>query len=274
MDPSLRELADLVGTAQAIDLARGALLIARIEYPSLDVAEQTARLDALAARSAAASIADPRARLERLRRFLFEEESFRGNADDYYDPRNSCLNQVLARRLGIPITLSVLTMEVGRRVGLAIHGVGLPGHFVVRADVEGDTVLLDPFDAGATVGRERAAAIVSRVVGREVELRDEHFAAVTNRQILARMLMNLQGIYVRGEAWDKALAVLDRLPLVDAAGAADHQRHRGAILLKLGRLADAASTFDRYLSRYPDAPDTADIRRQLRAIRQAMASRN
>ena len=274
MDPSLRELADLVGTAQAIDLARGALLIARIEYPSLDVAEQTARLDALAARSAAASIADPRARLERLRRFLFEEESFRGNADDYYDPRNSCLNQVLARRLGIPITLSVLTMEVGRRVGLAIHGVGLPGHFVVRADVEGGTVLLDPFDAGATVGRERAAAIVSRVVGREVELRDEHFAAVTNRQILARMLMNLQGIYVRGEAWDKALAVLDRLPLVDAAGAADHQRHRGAILLKLGRLADAASTFDRYLSRYPDAPDTADIRRQLRAIRQAMASRN
>jgi regulator of sirC expression with transglutaminase-like and TPR domain len=274
VDPSLRELADLVGTAQGIDLARGALLIARIEYPSLDVAEQTARLDALAARSAAASIADPRARLERLRRFLFQEESFRGNADDYYDPRNSCLNQVLARRLGIPITLSVLTMEVGRRVGLAIHGVGLPGHFVVRADVEGDTVLLDPFDAGATVGRERAAAIVSRVVGREVELRDEHFAAVTNRQILARMLMNLQGIYVRGEAWDKALAVLDRLPLVDAAGAADHQRHRGAILLKLGRLADAASTFDRYLSRYPDAPDTADIRRQLRAIRQAMASRN
>lgn len=274
MDESLRELADLLGAAETIDLARGALLIARIEYPHLDLARETARLDALAARSRAASFTDPRARLDALRRFLFVEEAFRGNAEDYYDPRNSCLNDVLTRKVGIPITLSVLTMEVGSRVGLTIRGVGLPGHFVVRADVGGEPVLMDPFDGGATLGPERTAEIVSRAVGRKVELREEHFAAVTPRQILARMLMNLQGIYLRAEAWDKALAAIDRLLLVDADGARAHHRHRGAILVKLGRLAAAATEWERYLARYPDAADTPEVRRQLRAIRQSLASRN
>jgi regulator of sirC expression with transglutaminase-like and TPR domain len=273
VDPSLRELADLVGGA-AVDLARGALLIARIEYPGLDIAREVARLDELAARSGAASLPSPRARLERLRRFLFVDEGFRGNTENYYDPLNSCLNQVLTRKLGIPITLSVLVMETGRRVGLTIHGVGLPGHFMVRAEVAGEAVLMDPFDAGGTVSPERAAEIVSRVVGGTVELSDEHFARVTTREILTRMLMNLQGIYVRGEAWDKALAVLDRLPLVDAEGTQAHQRHRGAILVKLGRLGEAASTLERYLDRYPEADDAADVRRQLRVVRQSIASRN
>jgi regulator of sirC expression with transglutaminase-like and TPR domain len=274
VDPSLRELADLVGSPEAIDLARGALLIARIEYPSLDVARELGRLDDLARRSAAASVTPPRARLERVRRFLFEEEGFRGNADDYYDPRNSCLNDVLTRKLGIPITLSVLTMELGRRVGLAIDGVGLPGHFVVRADVDGESVVMDPFDRGSIVGPERAAEIVSRAVGRPVELHPDHFAPVTTRAILVRMLMNLQGIYVRAEAWDKALGVLDRLMLLDIDGGQTHQRNRGSVLVKLGRLGEAATTWERYLGRYPEADDAADVRRQLRAIRQALASRN
>jgi regulator of sirC expression with transglutaminase-like and TPR domain len=274
VDPSLRELADLVGSGEAIDLARGALLIARIEYPSLEMARELARLDELARRSAAASVTPQRARLDRLRRFLFEEEGFRGNAETYYDPRNSCLNDVLTRKLGIPITLSVLTMEIGRRVGLTIHGVGLPGHFVVRADLDGEPAIMDPFDGGSIVGPERADEIVSRAVGRSVELRPEHFAPVTTRAILVRMLMNLQGIYVRAEAWDKALGVLDRLALLDAEGVQAHLRNRGSVLLKLGRLGEAATTWERYLGRYPDSDDAADVRRQLRAVRQSLASRN
>src|ERR671925_1059751 len=109
---------------------------------SFETAIDLARLDALARRSGAGAMAEPRARLERLRRFLFEEEDFRGNAEDYYDARNSCLNDVLDRKVGIPITLSVLLIEVGRRAGLRIAGLGLPGHFIVSAYVGADRVLL------------------------------------------------------------------------------------------------------------------------------------
>jgi regulator of sirC expression with transglutaminase-like and TPR domain len=134
LDRSLREFRDLVQVAE-IDLAGAALAVARIEYPDLAPERSLARLDGLAVRSAAAKIGDRRRALERLCGFLFDEAGFRGNADDYYDPRNSCLNDVLDRRLGIPITLSVLVMEVGRRVGLEIQGIGLPGHFCVGARV-------------------------------------------------------------------------------------------------------------------------------------------
>src|SRR5918994_6263124 len=134
MEP-LRAFADLVKTPEsAIDLGLGALLIAQIEHPALEPKAGLARLDDLATRLGTGDV-------HRLRRFLFEEEGFAGNADDYYDPRNSCLNDVIDRRLGIPITLSLLAIEVGRRVGLVVHGVGLPGHFMAEAD----GVLFDPF---------------------------------------------------------------------------------------------------------------------------------
>src|SRR5206468_10470720 len=144
LDRALHNFRDLVKVAE-IDLAGAALAVARIEYPDLVPERSLARLDELATRSAAARIGDRRRALERVREFLFDEAGFRGNADDYYDPRNSCLNDVLDRRLGIPITLSVLIMEVGRRVGLEIQGIGLPGHFCVGARVGEELVLLDPF---------------------------------------------------------------------------------------------------------------------------------
>ncbi len=274
MDDALRELGDLIRSPEpALDLARGALLIARIEHPSLDVSRELARLDALAARSGASALGEPRARLDRLRRFLFEEERFRGNADDYYDPRNSCLNDVLDRKLGIPIALSVLTMEVGWRVGQSIEGVGLPGHFVVRAEVNGASILLDPFNGGAVMSVESAAEVAARAVGRPVQLVDAHFAAVSKLQILTRMLMNLKAIYVRAEAWEKALAVIDRLLIVDG-GTRRHRRDRGAVLVKLGRLHAAAEEWDGYLSRYPNGEDAVELRQQLRGVRQTLASLN
>src|SRR5207237_3044132 len=122
------------------------------------------RLDARAARSGASTLRGRRA-LDRLRAFLFEEEGFRGNGEEYYDPRNTFLNDVLTRRLGIPITLSVVTMEVGRRVGLAIEGVGLPAHFVVTAPVDGGDVVVDPFGGGRGINRREAEGIVERAGG-------------------------------------------------------------------------------------------------------------
>ena len=272
VDRALDEFKGLVQGAD-IDLGGAALAIARIEHPDLVPARSLTRLDELAARSAAAAIADRRRALARLSEFLFSETGFRGNADDYYDPRNSCLNDVLDRQLGIPITLSVLVMEVGRRVGLEILGIGLPGHFCVGSRVDDELMLFDPFGGGRRLDRAEAEALASRAVGRQVELTDAHFAPATKAQIVVRMLRNLQGIYARREDWAKALAVIDRLMVVEA-DAPMHVRDRGTVLVKLGDLHRGASEWERYLTRYPQARDAAAFKEELRRIRQTLAERN
>jgi len=272
LDPALHDFGNLVRVAE-IDLAGAALAVARIEHPDLIPERSLERLDELARRSAATKVGDRRRALERLCGFLFDELGFRGNADDYYDPRNSCLNDVLDRRLGIPITLSVLVMEVGRRVGLEIQGIGLPGHFCVGARVDDEVMLLDPFGGGRRLERAEAEAIASRAVGRQVELTDAHFAPATKAQIVVRMLRNLQGIYARREDWAKALAVIDRLLVVEA-DAPMHVRDRGTVLVKLGELHRGASEWERYLTRYPQARDAAAFKEELRRVRQTLAERN
>ena len=272
VDRALHDFKSLVSGSE-IDLAGAALAVARIEYPDLAPEQWLARLDDLAARSTAAKLTDPRRALDRLRGFLFEEAGFRGNADDYYDPRNSCLNDVLDRQLGIPITLSVLVMEVGRRVGIDILGIGLPGHFCVGARLGDELLLLDPFGGGRRLARDEAEAIASRAVGRQVELTDAHFAPTTKAQIVVRMLRNLQGIYARREDWGKALSVIDRL-LVLETDAPMHVRDRGTVLVKLGELHRGASEWERYLTRYPQARDAATFKEELRRVRQTLAERN
>jgi regulator of sirC expression with transglutaminase-like and TPR domain len=216
------------------DLGLAALLIARLEREDLAPAPWLARIDAVAARSGAAREAAGRPRLDRLRAFLFEEEGFRGNADDYYDPRNSCLDQVLERRLGIPITLSVLTMEVGRRVGLDIVGIGLPGHFLVGAALADGLALVDPFGGGHLVEREEAERLVAGAVGRPVTLMPAHFAPVSRAQIAARMLRNLKAIYAGRRDWARALAALDGILTVDPA-AEPERKEREAVLTRIRR---------------------------------------
>ena len=257
----------------AIDLGRAALLIARIEYPDLEPAAHLERLDRLAAEAPASSrTGEGRARLEHLCRYLFADLGFAGNREDYYDPRNSLLNDVIDRRLGIPITLSLVLMEVGRRVGLAIEGVGLPGHFVVRLASE-ENVLVDPFDAGAPLTPEACAALVERAVGQPVPLTDAAFAAVSKRQLLARMLMNLKGIYWRRKDWSRAAGVGDRLLVLDPA-AAGERRDRGVALAHLGDLGRGIADWERYLVEQPDARDGEQVRRQIRAARLKLAELN
>ena len=256
-----------------IDLARAALLIAQIEAPDLALDPWLARLDTLAERSGARRAPNPEAALARLREFLFEEEKFRGNAEDYFDPLNSCLDQVIERRLGIPITLSLLTMEVGRRVGLSIEGVGLPGHFIVRALLGAQQVLFDPFHAGQVLSEADAADVVAQAMGQSVPLSDAHFARVTKLQVITRMLANLKSIYVNREQWAKALIVVDRLLILDA-GSAVQLRDRGTVLMKLGDFRSGAAEWERYLTKYPQAKDADKVRAQLRRIRQAIASLN
>lgn len=274
MDPSLQAWADLVLAPEPeIDLAHAALALARVEDPELIPEHHLKQLDELAARSGAAGIGDPLRSLHRLREFLFDEEAFRGNADDYYDPANSCLHRVLERKLGIPITLSLLMIEVGRRVGLRVQGIGLPGHFVVSATVGTDSVLLDPFDGGTVLTQESAADIVARAMGRRVTLTGDHFAPTTKRQILTRVLVNLRGTYVRREEWAKGLAVVDRLLVLDG----EHSpfvRDRGSLLIKLGQLMHGAAEWERYLNAHPKATDGDKIKRDLRRVRQRIATLN
>ena len=246
-----------------VDLGLGAMLIARIEHPDLDPVAWLARLDELAAGLGGG------AGVHRLRAFLFEEQGFAGNTADYYDPRNSCLNDVLERRLGIPITLSVLAIEVGRRAGLAVHGVGLPGHFMACAD----GILFDPFHAGSVVSRAEAGAVVARVLGNEVRLQDSHFAPVKAPDILARMLANLRSVYVEREAWAKARSVMEHLVVIDP-GTSGHVRDYGTILMKEGNFVGGAALWEKYLALEPEAPDAGRVKSQLTEIRRAIASLN
>lgn len=274
MDPALQLWADLVRVPDGeMDLALGTLALARVEYPDLIAEHHVEQLDELAARSGSAGFDDPLRALHRLREFLFDEEGFRGNADDYYDPDNSCLNRVLDRKLGIPITLSVLMMEVGRRVGLRMHGVGLPGHFVVSASVGTESVLLDPFDGGTVLTQETAADVVARALGRRMALNADHFAPVTKRHILVRMLANLKGAYVRREDWAKSLAIVDRLLVLDGDSSV-FLRDRGTLLVKLGDLLRGAAAWERYLTAHPQAADADKIKRELRRVRQRLATLN
>lgn len=257
-----------------IGLARAALVIARGEYPQLDVDAYLDRLEGLKRRARAPrGPAETLEQLHRLRECLFEEEGFAGNTQDYADPRNSYLNDVLDRRLGIPITLSLVLIDVGRRLGLEMEGIGLPGHFITGARVGGEQVLLDPFNRGAMLTAESCADLVARALGRPVDLAPEHFAPVTNRQFLTRMLTNLKASYWRREAWDKAIAVIDRLLVLNPKAGAEW-RDRGVAWSNLGEVGRALADWGRYLTEFPDAPDHEQVKTALRRARHKLASLN
>jgi regulator of sirC expression with transglutaminase-like and TPR domain len=275
VDPSLQEFAREVSRPEAdINLGRAALIIARSEYPDLDVDAHLARLSALAdGARPARGIADPLKMLHRLREYLFEEQGFEGNSEDYFDPRNSYLNDVLDRRLGIPITLSLVLIEVGRRLGLEMEGIGLPGHFITGARVGGEHLLLDPFNRGAILTGEACVELVTRAIGRRVELVADHFAPTTTRQFLKRVLANLKNSYWRRGAWQKVVGVIDRL-LVLSPGAGGEWRDRGVAWSSLGDLRRGLADWEHYLIEFPDAADHDKVKRELRRVRQKLAQLN
>mgnify|MGYP001033813011 CR=1 FL=1 len=256
-----------------IDLAEAALWIAAGEYPDLLVPDYLARLDDLA-RAAPPSISrglPPADALEALSEYLFEIVGFRGNVDDYYDPRNSYLNEVLDRRLGIPITLSVLYIEVARRLGIPVVGVGMPGHFIVRHRDEPD-LFVDPFSGGTLLDAQGCVARLSVLAGRPVTLAPEHLAPVGARAIIIRMLTNLKAIYVRQNDWDRALAAIDRL-LILAPTRHSELVDRAAILFQLGRFWETAHAIETARRLAPDV-DPEGTERLWRTAWRRLARRN
>ena len=249
-------------------LDEAALAIAAEEYAGLDEAAYLARLDALADQVQRRAPAPLRAAttLKALRDLLFQEEGFKGNEKSYYDPRNSFLNEVLDRRLGIPISLSVLFMEVARRVGLQLEGVGFPGHFLVKLRPEfGPEIFIDPYNGGELLSAEECVGRFKHLSqGREFEPR--FLQGVAPRQILGRMLHNLKRIYVEQGDDVRAFWVIDRLLLL-SPDAIDEVRDRGLVEARLGLKPAAARDLAAYLEKEPSAADAGEVRDLLATLR-------
>jgi regulator of sirC expression with transglutaminase-like and TPR domain len=237
-------------------LAQAALVIARIEYPRLDVPAYMAKLDAMGelAQQAIQRHVDSTGDgstlscVTAMNRYLFEELHFVGNRDKYEDPRNSCLNEVLDRRTGIPITLSVVYMETARRAGLHIDGINFPGHFLVRCpDLERRRgLIIDPFHGGALLSEHDCRLLLQRHVGSEVAFSKSLLAPTTRLQIVARMLLNLKRIYVHMRSFPQARDVTELL-LAITPSALSELRDRGLLAYHLNDLSGALRDLQTYL---------------------------
>ena len=260
-----------------IDLAEGALLIAKKAYPDLDIGAYLSRIDRLAHAvterlPATASETD---RILALNQYLFDELGFGPNVEDYYDQRNSFLNDVLERRVGIPISLSVLYIEVGRRVGLPLQGVSFPGHFLVKCKLAQGVVILDPYGSGTSLSLQDLQQRLRATRGGEVSraIVAAMLVAADKKQILARMLRNLKAIYVEQGDHNRALSVMDWIVSV-VPGDAIEVRDRGLLFLQLEGFRAALRDLERYLALAPSADDAQQIRGRVVELRQMVARLN
>jgi regulator of sirC expression with transglutaminase-like and TPR domain len=251
-----------------LDLEVGALLIARDEYPTLDVAAEIATLDALAARllpkmPPAPTVDDA---VKALARHLYVDEGFHGNEAEYGDPRNSWLNMVLARRTGIPITLAMVLLGVARRIGLRANGVSFPGHFLVRFERTGATPLIvDPFHGGRAMGLGELSTLLRKALGDQARLRPEHLRAATARATLVRVLQNLKAAHVARADFARALLAATRIVELVPLEAVPH-RDRGALQAHLGAIGGAIADMERYLQLAPAASDAAAVRETIQQL--------
>ena len=247
-----------------LPLDRSLLALATDEFPGLDEARYRRQLDRWASwveQRIRSGVAPPDA----LNQVLFEEVGLRGNTDAYYDPENSLLNVVLDRRLGIPITLSAVYIEVARRVGQVTEGVGFPGHFLVRHHFEGEELLVDAFHGGERLTREDCAARLKAMSEGQASIADWMFAPSTGRALVARVLTNLKVAYAKAGDVMQAIRAIDRL-IVVVPERYDERRDRGLLYAELGLAASAAKDLEAYLSAVPDAPDLAVVQARLPAL--------
>ena len=249
---------------EQIPLLHACLVIARDEYPELDVdlyeAQLQQHVDELTPRIAANS--DTRAQLAELNRYLFQELGFTGNQQDYYDPRNSYINDVFDRRLGIPISLAIIQIELARRLGLPLEGVSFPGHFLVRLPMEGGLLVLDPYHKGRSIDADELKLRARPHMGGSAiddQLLLSILAPAGHREILVRMLRNLKSLYSEREAWDKALRCADRLVRLDSTQV-EESRDRGLFYLKMGHTSAAREDLAHYLAQRPQAGDAESVR--------------
>jgi regulator of sirC expression with transglutaminase-like and TPR domain len=267
-----QRLSEALANGMAIDEL--ALFVAKDIRPDAPVDRTRAFFDGAARplHTSDVTLLKPSTQAAMLAEQVFLEHQFRGNETDYYDPRNSDLTEVVDRRVGIPITLAVVMIAIGRRAGMHVRGVGFPGHFLVRVGAGTDAVLVDPFSDGREVDAGRLDQLSARHLGGPRRVLAEHLASVDERSMLVRMLINLKHAHERHNAHAIALVACDRL--VDLTGAVEFRRDRGVHALALGAGLAAASDLEAYLAETPSPPDAEEVQRLIvRARRGADTAR-
>ncbi|MBS1871881.1 MAG: transglutaminase family protein [Acidobacteria bacterium] len=269
----MRDITDLLTRRRsAATLDHAALDIAALQYPGLDPAPWIAVLDSLA--SAVNALAGPSAPgrdfVHAANSVLFGDFGLLGNARDYYDIRNSCLNDVLHRRLGIPITLSVVYLEIARRLGRSLYGIALPAHFIVQYDDGRFDSYIDPFHGGQLLTRDECVNLVVERTGAPPPA--SSFLPCGPKQIALRMLQNMKSIYVRTEEWQKSLNVFDLL--IQGSSAPGERKHRAVVLIGMRRYRDAIADLRAYLKADPQASDRAEVVEQIENLQRYLAALN
>lgn len=266
--PRHRLAEELSRSEETLGLARAALLIAQEEYPQLSVDLYLARLDQVAeeVKDRLANESAPVIVLDELLRTLYVRRKFSGNREAYYDPRNSFLNDVLDRGVGIPLTLGMVILEIGWRLGLPLEGVNFPGHFLVRFTGAEVRLLIDPFDQGKLRFEQDAQQLLDQGYGGMVSMRSSFLRVATKRDMVLRMLTNLKGIYTKIGDDRRALAAVERLLMIIPTAPLE-SRSRGMLLARLGRHEEAASQLEAYLRVSPSAQDKRLVLEMVRDLR-------
>ena len=259
----------------AVPLAEAALLLACEEYPQLEISPYLDRLDEIAdfVRPKLHTGISPLDTIEALNEVLFGIVGFRGNTENYNDPRNSFFNDVLERRIGIPITLSAVYLEVARRISFPIFGVGMPGHFLVKYGDRTQEFFLDPFNGGQVLTREDCERRFSEMFGNEQEFTERMLDVVSPRQMLFRMVNNLKTIYLKAHAYEKSLAMVDMMLLADPE-AIEQYRDRGILKVQLRRFNAAVRDFEQYVKGAPNSKDRPQVEEHLKELRRIQAMMN
>jgi len=254
------------------DIFEVAMRIARVEYPELDVPHYRARLEEFAREGRARIKTSGRRAIDQFNAFFFDTLGFHGNADDYYDPRNSYLSDVIDRRTGIPITLSAVYCEVGRRAGLRAHGVGFPGHFLAKCVHADGEVLVDCFNA-RTVTREDCQELLNSFSPGGPPVSDEMLEIASPRDILSRMLANLRRIHAGRGEFARAVRWID-MDLELRPESPHNFRERGMLYIQMEEFGKAIADLERYVRVSPGAADLPQVREQIQLIRKLLSHLN
>lgn len=260
---------------ESFDLARAALLVAAESNPDTDVEGTLARLENWAdeLRQRIQPSFNNLQKLARLRAFAFDHLGFRGDRKDYYSPSNSMLDEVMERRRGVPLTLGIVFLELGWRIGIPFEGVGFPGRFLVRLSGEPKDLLLDPYARGTTVHEEDCRQMLQDITGGRLEFDESMVASVSKHAMIERLLRNLKSAYLRQGDDEQALLAVERLLLVDPDDL-EEVRDRGLLLYRLRRFGRALDDLARYVEGRPDAADRESVEQHIVNLRRVLASLN
>ncbi len=271
-----RAFAELAALDEALfPLDRTALTVCLEEHPNLDIDAYLRHLDTLAARVEVLLGQDraPSNVLNCMREILFVQEGLRGNTDDYYDPRNSFLNDVLDRKLGIPISLSLIYIEVARRISFPAFGVGFPGHFIVKHMDKERELLIDPFNGGRILTESQCQELLDRVYGGAVQVQPSFLQVMGKKPIISRMLFNLKGIYYQKEEYTKALSVVERILMLNP-GTPSEIRDRGLLYMQTSLFAKALADLEYYLATAISPQDASNIEGHIKTLRSIVSAAN